>query len=203
MATWWTSDTHFSHANIIRYANRPFVDVAEMNAELISRWNARVAPGDDVWHLGDLALGHDIQRQVAMTSALNGRRRLVPGNHDRVASFFEGGDQRRRFWPIYEAAGWEIQPEQFEHDTDGYRVMVCHFPYRGDSLDSGDRYTAERPLDAGLPILHGHVHTDFAVQGRQYNVGVDVHDYAPVHQDEILSWLRSLTPPDGSGGTLG
>ena len=203
MATWWTSDTHFSHRNIIKYASRPFADVDEMNAELISRWNARVAPDDVVWHLGDLALGHNIERQVLMTGALNGRRRLVPGNHDRVASFFEGGDQRIRFLPIYEAAGWEIQPEQFEHDIDGYPVMVCHFPYRGDSLDSGDRYTADRPRDAGLPILHGHVHTDFAVQGRQFNVGVDVHDYAPVHQDEILGWLRSLTPPGAGGGTLG
>ena len=83
MTTWWTSDTHFSHANIIRYTKRPFADVSEMNAELIARWNRVVAPGDEVWHLGDLALGQDIARQVAMTSVLNGHRRLVPGNHDR------------------------------------------------------------------------------------------------------------------------
>jgi calcineurin-like phosphoesterase family protein len=203
MATWWTSDTHFSHKNIIRYASRPFHDVEEMNAELISRWNARVAPSDDVWHLGDLALGHDIERQVMMTNVLNGRRRLVPGNHDRVASFFEGGDQRSRFQRIYEAAGWEIMPEQLEHEIQGHRVMVCHFPYRGDSLDSGDRYTAERPVDRGLPILHGHVHTDFAVQGRQFNVGVDVRDYAPVHEDDIVAWLASLSPQVDGGGTLG
>ncbi|HEU4807805.1 MAG TPA: hypothetical protein VFT01_06045, partial [Homoserinimonas sp.] len=108
MTTWWTSDTRFSHVNIIRYSKRPFADVDEMNRALIKKWNDRVAPDDVVWHLGDLALGRDIRAQVAMTSVLNGRRKLVPGNHDRVASFFEGGDQRTKYWHDYEAAGWEI-----------------------------------------------------------------------------------------------
>jgi calcineurin-like phosphoesterase family protein len=192
MATWWTSDTHFSHANIIRYTNRPFTSVDEMNARLIERWNERVAPSDEVWHLGDLALGRDITRQIERTARLNGRRRLVPGNHDRVASFYEGGDQRERFWPVYEAAGWEIMPEQLEHLIDGHRVVVCHFPYIGDSLGGQDRYRRNRPSDHGLPIIHGHVHTDFADRGRQYNVGVDVRDYAPVPEADLIQWLASL-----------
>ena len=191
MTTWWTSDTHFSHANIIRYAKRPFADVVEMNAELVARWNALVAPTDVVWHLGDLALGQDIQQQVAMTSALHGRRRLVPGNHDRVASFFEGGDQRERFWSVYEAAGWEIMPETLEHRIEGHRVLVCHFAYAGDS-HGPDRYRANRPIDHGLPIIHGHVHTEFAERGRQFNVGVDVRDFQPVPEQVIARWLEAL-----------
>nr|WP_166873197.1 metallophosphoesterase [Salinibacterium sp. ZJ450] len=191
MATWWTSDTHFSHPNIIRYCRRPFADVAEMNRELIARWNHVVAPGDVVWHLGDLSLGVQIEEQVMMTAALNGIRRLVPGNHDRVASFFNGGDQRARFWPVYEAAGWEIMPEQLQHSIAGRRVMVCHFPYRGDSLGE-DRYRPHRPVDHGLPIIHGHVHTDFAEQGRQFNVGVDVRQFSPVAESTIIRWLDTL-----------
>ncbi len=194
MATWWTSDTHFSHINIIRYTNRPFASVDEMNAALIERWNERVSPSDDVWHLGDLALGANIARQVQLTARLNGTRRLVPGNHDRVASFFEGGDQRSRFWPVYEAAGWEIMPEQLEHEIAGHRVVICHFPYTGDSLPGRDRYRRNRPVDHGLPIIHGHVHTDFAVRGRQYNVGVDVRDYAPVPEVDLVRWLADLAP---------
>lgn len=39
----FTSDHHFSHANIIRYCNRPFASAEEMNQELIRRWNQTVS----------------------------------------------------------------------------------------------------------------------------------------------------------------
>jgi len=191
MTTWWTSDTHFSHANIIRYSKRPFGSVDEMNRELIRRWNERVAPDDVVWHLGDLALGRDIRQQVAMTAQLNGRRRLVPGNHDRVATFFEGGDQRAKYWRVYEDAGWEIMPEELELEIGGHPVVVSHFPYVGDSQHM-ERYLDQRPDDRGLPVIHGHVHGEFAELGRQFNVGVDVRDYAPVDESEIIEWLERL-----------
>lgn len=198
MTTWWTSDTHFSHANIIKYTQRPFADTDEMNRELTSRWNAVVAPTDVVWHLGDLALGRDIEQQVMMTAALNGRKLLVPGNHDRIASFYEGGQQRERFRRVYESAGWEIMPEELEHEIQGRTVLVSHFPYAGDSHSDHDRYLANRPIDRGLPIIHGHVHTEFAERGRQFNVGVDVRDYRPVNEDRIATWLQQLAPvPDG------
>jgi calcineurin-like phosphoesterase family protein len=51
----FTSDTHFGHANIIKYCGRPFASVEEMNRELIARWNAVVGPRDTVYHLGDRA----------------------------------------------------------------------------------------------------------------------------------------------------
>ena len=36
---WFTSDLHIGHANIIRFCNRPYADVNEMNADLIRRYN--------------------------------------------------------------------------------------------------------------------------------------------------------------------
>jgi len=55
MQIFFTGCTHFGHANIIKLANRPFSDVGEMNEALVERWNARVQPGDRVYHLGDVA----------------------------------------------------------------------------------------------------------------------------------------------------
>jgi len=51
--TWFTSDTHFGHFNIIEYCNRPFKTVDEMNSKLIRFWNERVKPDDIVYFLGD------------------------------------------------------------------------------------------------------------------------------------------------------
>ncbi len=53
MNYWWTSDYHFSHANIIRYCirycNRPFETVEEMNETIIRKHNERVKPEDTVF----------------------------------------------------------------------------------------------------------------------------------------------------------
>ena len=82
MSTWFTSDLHFGHVNIIQYSGRPFTDVDQMNTSLIDRWNALVQPGDDVWVLGDVAMGH-IADTLPLVGRLAGYKRLLAGNHDR------------------------------------------------------------------------------------------------------------------------
>ena len=46
-------DLHLGHANAIRFDNRPFADVDEMNESLIRSWNSMVTKQDTVYVLGD------------------------------------------------------------------------------------------------------------------------------------------------------
>ena len=77
----FTSDTHFNHTNIIKYAQRPYSDAEEMNEDLIKRWNSVVGKNDIVFHLGDFMFGN-INRFWEFRSRLNGKIYLIHGNHD-------------------------------------------------------------------------------------------------------------------------
>lgn len=86
MTIWFSSDWHFHHANIIRYANRPFADVAEMNEFLVQQHNAYVQPSDHYYHLGDVTMERDNQGWgLGIVDRLNGHGRLILGNHDHYA----------------------------------------------------------------------------------------------------------------------
>lgn len=82
MKLWFTADTHFGHANIIKYTKRPFSSVEEMNEVLINNWNSCVAQKDSVIFLGDFCLGDPIP----YLSELNGNVTFVQGNHDNIKS---------------------------------------------------------------------------------------------------------------------
>ena len=145
-----TSDTHLSHARISELAGRPCATVEEMNEDLVRRWNDVVPPGSVVLHLGDVALG-PIEESIALTARLNGRRLLVPGNHDRVSPATQSKRAIERFLPMYEAAGWEILPEVIEGTRRGYRIIASHYPYGGDSQGAGSTHVIAR---AGTTTSH-------------------------------------------------
>ena len=187
-----TSDHHFGHARISELADRPFVSVAEMNAVMIERWNALVKPGDVVLHLGDLALG-PIEQSVALTAQLNGTRLLVPGNHDRVSPATQSNRAVERFRPLYEGAGWTVLPEILEGTRHGVRLLASHYPYAGDTTGV-ERHSSHRPIDTGIPLLHGHTHEhDFGPHdSHEFHVGVDAFDFAPIQFELIDAWLEDL-----------
>ncbi len=182
MTTWFTADLHLGHENIIRYCDRPFGGVDEMDIELVDRWNSVVVGSDEVWVLGDVALGR-IEHTLSLVDQLNGRKLLVAGNHDRCWS---GNGRRAEGWTErYLDAGFaEVHQGVVSLDVAGAPVIACHFPYRGDSQDE-DRYVEYRPVDRGARLLHGHVHERWRQNGRMINVGVDVWDYQPVSEEAL------------------
>lgn len=85
MKVWVTSDTHFSHKNIIQYAERPFENIEEMNKKLINNWNSCIADDDIVIFCGDFCFCRPAAaKEITSTWSLllNGRKIIVKGNHD-------------------------------------------------------------------------------------------------------------------------
>ena len=78
---YFIADTHFNHANIIKYCNRPFKNTCEMNEYIIQKWNSVVKNDDIVYHLGDVGYGA-LQEIKEILQRLNGTKILLRGNHD-------------------------------------------------------------------------------------------------------------------------
>lgn len=75
------ADLHFGHSSILRYENRPFKNVNEMNRELIKRWNSCVGDEDRIYVLGDVSM-LDMEETAALVKECKGRKSLIMGNHD-------------------------------------------------------------------------------------------------------------------------
>lgn len=187
MTTWFSSDTHFGHLNIISYTNRPYHSVPEMNAALVNNWNSVVQPDDTVWFLGDFAMGK-IDETLPIALQLNGDKHLVPGNHDRCWYYHR---KKVEEWVAkYEEVGLSVHHDKVAFEGD---VLLCHFPYEGDSQNQ-DRYEMARPEDKGKALLHGHTHASQAFTRSSkgtpmLNVGVDAWGQTPVSLETLLGLL--------------
>lgn len=183
----FTADLHLGHANIIGFCDRPFASVAAMDAALLAGWTDVVGDDDEIWVLGDLAMGR-IAETLPPVASLPGRKHLVPGNHDRCWP----GSRRVRLHDeqMYVDVGFEIHPESVEFQLEEHSVVASHFPIAGDSQVE-DRFVDHRPdVPAGGWLLHGHVHEKWTTNGRQINVGVDVWGFRPVSETTLLGLMR-------------
>lgn len=164
---WFTADTHFGHANIIRHCARPFETVEEMDAALIDLWNSRVGPNDEIYHLGDFAFKADPDRVEKLFRRLRGKKHLIIGNHDGAATLrlpwaSEPVDRR-----IVRVPGVDV-PVVLDH----YAMRVWPRSHHG------------------AIHLYGHSHGTLPGHGRSIDVGVDVHGYRPVELAEIRPLLH-------------
>lgn len=184
MTTFFTSDLHLGHANIIKLCGRPFTDIAEMDRALIDRWNATVGPEDEVWVIGDFTY-RNAKPALAYLSQLQGIKHLVTGNHDSTDST-----------DTTSAKGWaSVQPIaeiDLKEDGAARHIVMCHYALR----------TWPRIAKGGLN-LYGHSHgrlNGFQTTrgGGQLDVGVDCWDYAPVSLTQILRRIRTLPVMPGA-----
>lgn len=179
----FTSDLHFGHENVIRFDNRPFNTVEEMDEEMIKRWNAKVGKGDIVYVLGDFIWKAATNEAVSIIRRLNGQIILIKGNHDR---FLHNAAAKKALAGIKD---YDDICVTLENGTTRRCILSHYFiPFY-----NGHRYQAIH--------LHGHSHfteesaeevritTELNEKGydlKIYNVGCMYWNYTPVTLDEIL-----------------
>ena len=179
---WFISDTHFYHANIIRYCNRPWNNgkddagnivvtednVEQMNNEMVRRWNSIVSKDDIVWHLGDFSFGGK-ENLEKIFPQLNGKINLVMGNHDhyKIDYYYDVGFHR-----VYDR---NVIINDF--------VVLSHAPLHF--------------LNCNSPFfnIYGHIHDSSVYQTyTKCNccVCVERHDYTPVSWKTIKQKYEEL-----------
>lgn len=176
MTIWYSADWHLGHKNIIKYANRPFQSVDEMNEELVRRWNERVSPTDTAYMLGDFAF-LPAEKAHRFLTRLHGSIFLVPGNHDSREIVALRDD------PAQGLKGWSDASPLHEIIDGKDKVVLCHFCMR-----------VWNRAHHGALHLFGHSHGNMkeGESSQCLDVGVDCWDYRPVSLREIKAKMATL-----------
>lgn len=167
---YFTSDTHFGHANIIKYCNRPFSNVREMDEILIKNWNEKVPYDAIVYHLGDFAFGRTYEDVEKYRSRLNGKIHLIKGNHDNGKLLMRNA---------FESVNWNSMQEIFIGNKS---ITLNHYAMK-----------VWNKSHRGAWHLYGHSHGTLPddPNSLSFDVGVDCHNYYPLSFLEVENIMNN------------
>ena len=172
--TYFISDLHLGHSNILELCRRPFGSIEEMDAKIIENWNRRVKKKDVVYIIGDVIW--DKRRVAYYMEQLAGKKILITGNHD--STWVKREECRAYFEEIH---------SYLEISLNGHPITMCHYPmleWKSSRKETGRRLGYH---------IHGHIHNRISneynslyVQFNALNAGADINGFVPVTFDELL-----------------
>lgn len=163
--TFFTSDQHFGHYNIIKLAKRPHPSVEEMDDYMIEEWNKVVEPQDTVYHLGDFAWKAENGRKAL--SKLNGFIHLIEGNHELSSLYSQ----------------FQSVSQYTEVIINNQLIVLFHYPIR-----------SWNGIFKGSWHLHGHTHNLLPIRpGKSLDIGVDSVGYQPLEFDQVAEYMSHRT----------
>ncbi len=146
------------------FAPKEVVEAAKdaMDKVLIKNWNDVIGKNDIVYHLGDFSF-RGAGETLNVLAQLNGRKRLVQGNHDTGLNK-EALDHFEWVKDYYEGKG-----------PGGFNIVNCHFAFR-----------VWNKSHRGSWNLCGHSHGNLPPRdAKQIDVGVDTNDLKPYSRAQI------------------
>lgn len=166
---YFTSDLHLGHEAVIKYQNRPFANIEEMNRTLINNYNAVVKNNDTCYILGDICHHINLSMANEVISKLNGHKILIIGNHDQ----------------IYDAKLFDEVYRYFTTSINDKYFVMFHYPI-----------LSWQKANSGFIHIHGHIHSNGEYNSKnreqhilRYDVGVDSNLYYPVSVYQILDFF--------------
>ncbi len=200
---WLMSDTHFGHANIIRFSRRPFSSIEEMDQQLIDNINHCVAPSDTLYHLGDFSFRG--QGAAHYREQINCRElHLTAGNHD---PRYKNGQPKSRLMDIFSSVTTTLNLHIVEPGTNKKQLIVLnHWPLRTWDRSHYGTYHAyghchnqlpEDPaslsIDVGVDaIAHSLAYLNFDAEKLESKVSPE--DYRPITILEFMKWVQPKLP---------
>lgn len=165
---WFSADTHFCHANIIRYCKRPFENIDLHNETILNNWNSRVSDTDSVYFLGDFGFATQ-EKLLAIRKMLKGRIHYIRGNHDKSirSELAESFEWVRDYYELKVPDG-EMGVVQ--------RIILFHYPIHSWNARSH-----------GSWHCHGHSHGTVTSSDSlaRLDVGVDAQNFSPISYEEV------------------
>ncbi len=167
---YYIADTHFGHTNCLKFDNRPFETIEEMDRVMIDAWNRTVGQEDEVYILGDFCFKSSNSSKKYLSS-LTGKKHLITGNHDGVT--LKNEEARSCFESISQI--------KVIYD-EGEKIILCHYPIaEWESMKSGSWH------------IYGHIHgnTDetfhfMKTRERALNAGCMINNYCPVTFRQLI-----------------
>jgi len=174
--SFFTSDLHFFHGNIIDFCERPFSSSQEMYEVLISNFNEVVPEDGETFILGDFGMVSSVEKIQTILSKMNGKKHLILGNHD-YQNKINRPVVRELFFSVNDILDLRVLDD--EMDDKEQRLFLCHYPMNS-WAGSGN----------GSWNLFGHIHSkpynyDPQFNPRTLDVGVDAHNYYPISYQRV------------------
>ena len=160
------SDTHLQHFNCATLW-RGFKSIEEHDEYVIERWNSRVKYKDVVWHLGDVFMRAE---GINILPRLKGIKHLVIGNHEK--------ENIRVYLPYFnKIVATKVYRKLFVMSHAPVHEFNLHYKWKVPNVHGHLHPTSGYPIDIGTGYL---------------NINLELHDYKPLHIDEILTKLNNL-----------
>jgi calcineurin-like phosphoesterase family protein len=172
MASFFSSDSHHGHKNVIKYDGRPFNSVEEMDNTIIENHNSVIHKDDDWYFDGDFSFNK--KRTEGYLLRLNGNKFFIKGNHD-------GKDTIE----LYKKYGTYLG-ELAEVSINGQLIILCHYALRTWNKSHRGSWHLYGHSHHSLPDDPNSLSFDIGINGKGYN-------YTPLSFEQVSKIMSRKT----------